>query len=77
VYVGEVLQGSEKEETILALTRTHNDANVLSLGAHFIAKEEAARAVLEWLTTPFSDEERHLRRIQKIENLTKRFNSTE
>ncbi len=54
---------------IITLSREHNDANVLSLGARFISEEEAKEAVRIWLTTPFSDEERHARRIAMIENI--------
>jgi ribose 5-phosphate isomerase B len=48
------------------LLREHNDANVLSLGAHFISKEEAEKAVDVFIDTQFSKDERHLRRIKKI-----------
>lgn len=54
---------------ILTLTREHNDANILSLGAHFITTQEATQAVDMWLHTKFSNDERHIRRIKKIENL--------
>lgn len=54
---------------IITLSREHNDSNILSLGAHFITNTEAKDAVLLWLETPFSDEERHLRRIRKIEEI--------
>lgn len=46
--------------------REHNDANTLSLGADFVDPETAKRIVEAFLTTPFSNEERHKRRIKKI-----------
>lgn len=52
---------------ILRLSREHNDANVLSLGARFVTVEEAQEAVSLWLTTPFHEEARHVRRISHID----------
>lgn len=54
---------------IIASARIHNDANALSLGARFISLEEAKSAVKRFLETPFSGDERHLRRIAKIEKI--------
>jgi ribose 5-phosphate isomerase B len=51
---------------IIRLSREHNDANVLSIGARFIRSEEAREAVALWLSTPFSSDERHARRIHKL-----------
>ena len=52
---------------ILKLSREHNDANVLSLAAGFLTIEEAKSAVSLWFSTPFSNDERHQRRINKID----------
>jgi ribose 5-phosphate isomerase B len=52
---------------IVVLSREHNDANILSLGARFIEVEEAKEVTRLWLETPFSGDERHTRRIQKID----------
>lgn len=53
---------------IIKLAREHNDSNILSLGAIFLSNSEAQEAVKLWLETPFSEEARHIRRIEKIEN---------
>lgn len=52
---------------IIKLGREHNNANVLSLGARFMTEEEAKEAVRIFLQTPFSNDERHIRRINKLE----------
>lgn len=54
---------------IIKLSREHNDANVLSLGARFLSPEDAEDAVKLWLGTEFSNEERHVRRISQIETI--------
>ncbi|MDO8575240.1 MAG: RpiB/LacA/LacB family sugar-phosphate isomerase [bacterium] len=54
---------------VLEAVRTHNNSNVLSLGARFLTEKEALKAVEIWLTTPFSEDERHIRRNKKIECL--------
>jgi ribose 5-phosphate isomerase B len=51
---------------MLASPRMHEDANILCLAARFLSAEEAKEAVSTWLATPFSGEERHIRRIQKL-----------
>ncbi|HUD03946.1 MAG TPA: RpiB/LacA/LacB family sugar-phosphate isomerase, partial [Candidatus Paceibacterota bacterium] len=51
---------------IIRLSREHNDANVLSLGARFINPEDAKAVTKLWLDTKFSGAERHKRRIHKF-----------
>ena len=53
---------------VLKLSREHNDANVLSLGARFVSPEEAQKAVALWLDTHFMNEERHMRRIKELDS---------
>lgn len=48
-------------------TREHNDANVLALGGRIVGGELALMIVDLFFHTPFSDEDRHKRRIEKIE----------
>ncbi|MDP2650138.1 MAG: RpiB/LacA/LacB family sugar-phosphate isomerase [bacterium] len=57
-----------KELTMLESTRAHNHANVLSLGARFLSEDKAKEAVREWLAAPRDNDERHMRRVQKIDN---------
>ncbi len=54
-------------DEILKLSRAHNNANVLSLGARFLDEDQAKRAVKLWLDTPFSGDDRHIRRIAKLD----------
>ena len=48
-------------------TRQHNDANVLCLGARVVGEGLALRIADLFLDTPFSNDERHIRRIAQIE----------
>lgn len=49
-------------------TREHNDANMMALGARVIGPGLACKIVDTFLDTPFSNDERHLRRISMIED---------
>ena len=49
-------------------TRLHNDANILALGGRVVGVGLALKIVDTFLDTPFSNEERHLRRINAIED---------
>lgn len=48
-------------------TRQHNDANVLTMGARVVGPGLALKIVETFVETPFSNDERHIRRINKIE----------
>ena len=48
-------------------TRYDDDSNVLALPADHISEEEALACVRTWLETPFSNEPRHVRRLEKID----------
>jgi len=52
-------------------TRLHNDANVLAMGGRVVAEEMAVKIVDIFLNTPFSNDERHMRRISQIEGIEK------
>ncbi len=56
-----------KNDRIVTLSREHNDANILSVGARFVSTEETKRAIKLWLETLFSHDPRHQRRIDKID----------
>ena len=49
-------------------TREHNDANIVAMGARVVGPGLATEIVRLFLTTPFSNDERHIRRINKIED---------
>lgn len=49
-------------------TREHNDANILAMGARVIGLGHALKVVDTFLDTPFSNDERHVRRIAMIED---------
>lgn len=49
-------------------TRLHNDSNMLALGARVVGPGLALKIVDTFLNTSFSNDERHIRRISKIEN---------
>ena len=52
---------------IIKLAREHNNANILSLGARFVTDDEAKEAVQLFIDTKFTNDERHIRRINKID----------
>jgi len=67
VYYGDPEKSADLGASIIKLSREHNDSNILSLGARFLSVDEAKEAVLLWLNTAFSGDERHVRRIAKLD----------
>ena len=55
------------EKTSARLTREHNDANMLAMGGGMVGTVQALEIVDTFLDTPFSEMEKHSRRISKIE----------
>lgn len=54
-------------QELAQVSREHNDANVLVLDSRYTAQTENLRILDVWLATAFSGEERHRRRLQKID----------
>ncbi|WP_105616704.1 ribose 5-phosphate isomerase B [Vallitalea okinawensis] len=49
-------------------TRLHNNSNILAMGGRVVGPELALKIAKTWLETEFSDEDRHNRRINLIED---------
>jgi ribose 5-phosphate isomerase B len=64
VYVG-------GDESLPALSRKHNDSNVLSIGARFVDINTTKRVIWDWLHTDPLVDPKYTRRNQKIEQITK------
>lgn len=62
VYYGQNME-------IIKLGREHNDANVLSIGADFVNEDEVKQIAKIWIGTPFSEDVRHKRRIDQMDNI--------
>lgn len=56
------------KEELASLSRQHNDANVCSLPARFISREEGLKIAETFLNTPYEGG-RHQRRVEKISQL--------
>lgn len=55
------------------MTRLHNDANMLALGGGIVGVNLGLEIVKTFLETPFSEEEKHVRRIGKIAEIEKKY----
>lgn len=61
------------DATCARLTREHNDANVLALGGGIVGVNLAFDIVKTFLETPFSELEKHARRIDKISKIEEKY----
>lgn len=69
VYYGEAVAVVDNESNIVVRSREHNNSNILSLGARYFTEESMMSAVKLWLDTPFTFDERHVRRLDKIDQI--------
>ena len=69
VYYGKAKPIVDDESDIIVRSREHNNSNILSLGARYFTEESVMEAVNLWLNTPFSGDERHIRRLAKIDEI--------
>jgi len=60
------------EVQIISLSRQHNDANILSIGARFVSVEETKDCITTWLSAEMLPDPKYQRRNQKIEHITRR-----
>lgn len=59
-------------KSIIKLSKEHNNANILSIGARFLTEKQAIQTIDLWLKTRFSKEKRHVRRLKKIQHYENR-----
>ncbi|HEY4502952.1 MAG TPA: RpiB/LacA/LacB family sugar-phosphate isomerase [Candidatus Paceibacterota bacterium] len=69
VYYGDAKCVVDDEADVIVRSRAHNNSNILSLGARYLTEETVMAPVTLWLNTPFSEGERHIRRIGKVNSL--------
>jgi len=69
VYYGKSECVVDDEADVIVRSRQHNNANILSLGARYLTEEDMLSSVNLWLATPFSEGEKHIRRLGKIDKI--------
>lgn len=67
VFYGKSQSVVDDEADVIVRSREHNDTNILILGARFLTEDMMMNAVTLWLNTPFGREEKHIRRLAKID----------
>jgi len=63
------IKGTQSQDSfdIIKLARVHNNANILSLSTRFLSEDEIKFAIELFISTKFENEERHKRRINKLD----------
>ncbi len=69
VDYGEAVCVVDNESNIIVRSREHNDSNILSIGARYFTEEKMMEAVNLWLNTAFNGDQRHIRRLAKIDQI--------
>jgi ribose 5-phosphate isomerase B len=69
--VKNVMAVAVSDEKSAQHSRSHNDANVIALSGDWLTEEKALKIVEIWLSTEFSKEERHVRRLKQIQDYEK------
>ena|SRR3989344_1761311 len=69
VYYGESKCVVDDEAEVITRSREHNNSNILSLGVRYLTEDHAVAAVELWLKTPYNAEERHIRRLAKVDGI--------
>ena len=69
VYYGTGRCVVDDEADVIVRSREHNNANVLSLAARYLTEEDMLTSVELWLKTSYSGDERHIRRLAKIDSI--------
>lgn len=54
---------------IVKLVREHEDSNMISIAASFVSVADIKQVTKLWLETPFTNEPRHVRRIDKLDRI--------
>src|SRR3989338_1264368 len=54
------------DEKMAVKSREHNNSNIIALSGDNLTEDEAKKILKIWLTTPFSAEDRHRRRVEQI-----------
>ncbi len=67
VYYGKSQSVVDDKADIIVRSRENNNSNILILGARYLNEDSMMEAVTLWLSTPFGGEEKHIRRLAKID----------